>query len=99
MICGGTGQEEAATPEVQSLVEGVKTDIVSKLGSEPAVFQATHFRTQVVAGINYFVRVHIGDDKYIHVRIYKHFSGSVQLHSVKHHDVGGVQADVQLEYF
>ena len=99
MICGGTGQEQAATEDVQNLVDGVKSDIVTKLGSNPAVFQATHFKTQVVAGTNYFVKIHIGEEKFIHVRIYKHFSGSVQLHGVKHHDVGGVQADVQLEYF
>jgi len=76
-----------------------RSEIVAKLGSEPEQFLATHFKTQVVAGTNYFVRIHIGQDKHIHVRIYKHFSGSVQLHGVKHHDVGGVGAGEALEYF
>lgn len=98
-LCGGTGEEKAASDEVQALLESVKAEIVAKLGSEPAQFKATHFKTQVVAGTNYFIRVLIGDDKHVHVRIYKHFSGSVQVHGVKHHDVGGVGADVGLEYF
>ena len=90
-LCGGTGEEKVANDEVQALLESVKAEIVTKLGSEPAQFQATHFKTQVVAGLNYFVRVRIGDAKHIHVRIYKHFSGSVEVH-----DVG---ADIGLEYY
>ena len=98
-LCGGTGDENVATDEVQSLIDSVKAEIVSKIGSEPAQFKATHFKTQIVAGTNFFVRVMIGDDKHIHVRIYKHFSGSVEVHGVKYHDVGGVGADIGLEYF
>ena len=99
MICGGTGDEKVADPEVQAVVDSVKNDIVAKLGSEPEQLTATHYKTQVVAGKNYFVRVHIGQDKHIHVRIYKHFSGTVALHGVKHHDVGGVAASEELAYF
>jgi len=99
MIWGGTGDEKVADPEVQAVVDSVKNDIVGKLGSEPEQLTATHYKTQVVAGKNYFVRVHIGQDKHIHVRIYKHFSGSVALHGVKHHDVGGVAASEELAYF
>ena len=62
-LCGGTGEEKVASEEVQSLLESVKADIVAKLGSEPAQFTATHFKTQVVAGTNYFIRVLLGDDK------------------------------------
>merc|ERR1712227_444256 len=32
-------------------------DIVAKLGSEPEQLTAAHYKTQVVAGKNYFVRV------------------------------------------
>lgn len=99
VLCGGTGDVQEATPEVQALVDQVKDDLVASLGQAPATMHATHFKTQVVAGTNYFVRVHIGDDKHVHVRIYKHFSGSVDLHGVKHGDVGGVGAQEELQYF
>jgi len=84
---------------VQALIDHVKDDLVAALGQSPAKLEATHFKTQVVAGMNYFVRVHIGDDKHVHVRIYKHFSGSIELHGVKHGDVGGVGVQEELNYF
>ena len=96
---GGTGDEKPADNDVQALVDSVKDAVVTKLGSQPPEMRATHYKTQVVAGTNYFVRVHIGDGKHIHLRIYKHFSGTVNLHGVKHHEAGGVAESEQLEYF
>ena len=96
---GGTGDEKPADNDVQALVDSVKDAVVTKLGSQPEEMRATHYKTQVVAGTNYFVRVHIGDGKHIHLRIYKHFSGTVNLHGVKHHEAGGVAESEQLEYF
>ena len=98
-MCGGTGDEQAATAEVQSLVDSVRDGVAAQLGQQPAQLTATHYKSQVVAGTNYFVRVHIGGDKHIHLRIYKHFSGTVALHGVKHHEAGGVGASEGLEYF
>ena len=96
---GGTGDEKPADNDVQALVDSVKDAVVTKLGSQPPEMRATHYKTQVVAGTNYFVRVHIGDGKHIHLRIYKHFSGTVNLHGVKHHEAGGVAESEQLDYF
>ena len=99
MMPGGTGDEKPADNDVQALVDSVKDAVVTKLGSQPPEMRATHYKTQVVAGMNYFVRVHIGDGKHIHLRIYKHFSGTVNLHEVMHHGAGGVAESEQLEYF
>ena len=99
MLCGGPSDEKPADENVQTLVDTVKDAVVTKLGSQPAEMRATHFLTQVVAGTNYFVRVHIGEGKHIHLRIYKHFSGTVTLHGVKHHEAGGVAESEQLGYF
>ena len=99
MMPGGTGDEKPADNDVQALVDTVKDAVITMLGSQPPEMRATHFLTQVVAGINYFVRVHIGEGKHIHLRIYKHFSGTVNLHGVKHHEAGGVAESEQLEYF
>ena len=99
MRCGGPSDEKLADENVQTLVDSVKDAVVTKLGSAPPEMRATHFLTQVVAGTNYFVRVHIGDGNHIHLRIYKHFSGTVTLHGVKHHEAGGVAETEKLEYF
>lgn len=42
-----------------------------KEGRKFEVFQATEFKSQVVAGINYFVKVHVGNDEFLHLRIFK----------------------------
>ena len=97
MLCGGTGEEREVTVEVEQLLEAVRPDIVAVLGISPPVLQATHFKTQVVAGTNYFVRVCVGSEKHVHVRIFKHFSGSVELQGVQHKD--GVGAGEPLLYF
>ena len=94
----GSGEDEKrADEEIQALVDNVKEAVVTKLGFQPPEMTATHFVTQ--ADTNLFVRVHIGDRKHIHLRIYKHFSGTISLHGVKHHEAGGVAESEQLEYF
>ncbi len=37
---------------------------------------------QVVAGMNFFVKVHIGDERFVHVRIYRDLRDNVSLHGV-----------------
>ena len=57
-ICGGiSGQDKPATPEVQQLVEQVKSQIAGKANATYEVFEAVAYRTQVVAGLNYFIKV------------------------------------------
>ena len=99
MKCGGPSDEKAADGEVQTLVDNVKEAVVTKLGFQPPEMTATHFLTQADTNTNYFVRVHIGDGKHIHLRINKHFSGTVSLHGVKHHEARGVAESEQLECF
>ena len=46
-------------------------------------FLNSHFPFKVVAGSNYFVKIHVGDEVYVHARIYVHFSGDTSLHSIQ----------------
>jgi len=97
MICGGTGEAKEATAEVQELVNGLRSELEKEeVGSTMAagILEATHFKTQVVAGTNYFVRVRDSSGSHFHLRIYKHFSGSVQLSGVK-----CAQEEEELVYF
>ena len=50
---------------------------------------------QVVAGTNFFVKVHVGDDKHVHLRIYRDLQGHVFLHG---HQVDKSHED-SIEYF
>ncbi|CAE8591676.1 unnamed protein product [Polarella glacialis] len=73
---GGISGGQDATPEVQALCDKVKSDAVAALASkdsnlEVTEFKAISFATQVVAGINYVVKLEIGAGKYAHLCIFE----------------------------
>ena len=66
MMCGGASDIKAANEEIQALVEALRDDLEGKAGRVFTEVTAIHFKQQVVAGMNYFVKVHTGEEKYIH---------------------------------
>ena len=59
-ICGGINeQDKEATQEVHDLIKKVQESVHSKLNATFNVFEAVSYRTQVVAGRNYFIKVSI----------------------------------------
>lgn len=57
MVGGISNGDVPATPEVADLVQEVKNQVVGRLNSKVDLFQAVSYRTQIVAGVNYFVKV------------------------------------------
>ncbi|XP_052398454.1 cystatin-B [Carassius gibelio] len=91
--CGGTSEAKDANEEVQKICDEMKSHAEDKAERKFDVFTAISFKTQVVAGRNYFVKVHVGGDDYIHLRIYKslpHAGSKLELDGVQtskaHHD-------------
>jgi len=83
-ICGGTSEPQAASPEVQAICDQLRADLEGKADRKFAEFKAVVVSTQVVAGTNYFVKIHIGNEDYVHARIFKplpHTGEGPQLHS------------------
>ncbi|KAG6923487.1 cystatin B, partial [Chelydra serpentina] len=56
MKCGGVTGPQPATPETQHIVDEVKLQVEEKEGKKFEVFTAVEFKTQLVAGINYFIK-------------------------------------------
>ena len=46
-MCGGTGEVNEATAEVQELVDGVREAVGLEVGEVHTEMKATHFKTQV----------------------------------------------------
>ncbi|KAM8881164.1 cystatin-B-like [Synchiropus picturatus] len=67
----GVGDAKPANEMIQNMCDGLKEHVESKMGINFAEFTAKSYKSQVVAGTNYFVKVHVGGDQYAHLRIHK----------------------------
>ncbi|KAK2910877.1 hypothetical protein QQF64_026452 [Cirrhinus molitorella] len=83
---GGTSEVKQATPDVQKICDEVKHQAEEKAGKKFDVFKATSFTTQVVAGTNYFIKVNVGSNQFVHLRVHKtlpHSGEKLQLHGIQ----------------
>ncbi|KAL5011053.1 hypothetical protein ScPMuIL_013358 [Solemya velum] len=49
---------------------GLRFDVEKAVGREFEEYEAVRFRTQVVVGMNYYVKMRVDNTDYIHIRIY-----------------------------
>ncbi|XP_042227813.1 cystatin-A-like [Homarus americanus] len=84
MLAGGTTETKPPCDEVQQLLIQVKGQVEDKLGREVSQFTLLSYKTQVVAGTNYFAKVDIGEEEVVHMRVYKDLKQNLSLHSIQH---------------
>lgn len=97
-MCGGTSEVKEANDEVQQICNDVKPHAEQKAGKTYDVFTAKSFKTQLVAGTNYFIKVHVGGDDHVHLRVWKKLpcnGGELELSSMQHSKAH----DDPIEYF
>ncbi|XP_026148100.1 cystatin-B [Mastacembelus armatus] len=86
-MCGGTSDEIAADDSVQKICDSVKHLAEKKSGKNYAVFRAKSYKTQPVAGTNYFIKVDVGEEEFVHLRVYKKlpcYGETLELTSMQH---------------
>uniref|UniRef100_A0A023G794 Putative intracellular cystatin n=1 Tax=Amblyomma triste TaxID=251400 RepID=A0A023G794_AMBTT len=83
-LCGGLSEDvKDVDVIVQEVCEKVRSEVEAKLGKKFDEFTPLKYRTQLVNGINYFVKVHVGGGQHIHVRAHKAFQGEVSFAAVQ----------------
>ena len=67
---GSFNNAKEATEEVQTLAKGMKDQVEKQLGQTFDKFDAVVFSTQVVAGTNYLIKVQVGEEKFVHIKVH-----------------------------
>ena len=70
MLCGGFGNARDADDKVKALALEMKPEVEKALGATYGTFEAVKFTTQVVAGTNYKIKVKVGDEQYVHIKVF-----------------------------
>ncbi|XP_063812897.1 cystatin-B-like [Pseudophryne corroboree] len=70
-MVGGLGKSKPADEALQTLCDQVRPEVEAREGRTFSTFTAVECKTQVVSGTNYFIKVQVSDDEFIHVRVHK----------------------------
>jgi cystatin-A/B len=70
MMCGGFGGVKNADDTVVAICNEVKSKVENHLGQNFQTFEPVHYKTQVVAGTNYLIKVRTDSD-FVHVKVHK----------------------------
>ena len=76
---GGLSKIMLKNDDIQKIVNNLKKNIEKKLDQQINKLNVHSYKTQIVAGINYFVKVEIEDNTFIHLKIYKTLDNSSML--------------------
>ncbi|XP_046855598.1 cystatin-B-like [Xenia sp. Carnegie-2017] len=72
-IPGGLGPLQKFNPLIQNLINQVRLDAESEAGHKFDNYLAMSYKSQIVGGTNYFVKVQIGLEKYVHLKVFVPF--------------------------
>lgn len=70
-LAGGWNDQSELSEEQFTLVVSLKEAVETSVGQAFEHFAPIKIRQQVVAGMNYWVKVQVGEAAYIHVKIFR----------------------------
>ncbi len=68
---GGFTEEREMTEDVKAMAIGLKAQIEAKMNATYTTFEPQTFRSQVVAGTNYTIKIKVDGDKVIEAKVFK----------------------------
>ena len=70
MFAGGFGDAQEADEDVKKIATDMKQKVEEELGETFLKFRPVLYTSQVVAGTNYLIKVYVGHQKYIHIKVF-----------------------------
>ncbi|XP_054164226.1 cystatin-A2-like [Oppia nitens] len=92
---GGVGDSKVPDDNVHDICQQIRKQVEDKSGKSFTEFTPVSFKTQVVNGINYFIKVRVSDGQYVHVRSHKAFTGDITFANF----VDNKTLEEEIEYF
>jgi len=83
---GGWSESKDKTAEIQALADKVKPEVEAKTGKTYSQYEVVSYTQQVVAGMNYLVKIKVGDNEFIQAKIFQglpHTGSAVSLTEVQ----------------
>lgn len=70
-MLGGLSEKKPSDSEIESILKNLKSNIEERVNKELLILEGDSYKTQVVAGINYFIKAKIGKDEFIFVKVFR----------------------------
>ncbi|XP_032755171.1 stefin-1-like [Rattus rattus] len=85
MLLGGLSEAKTATPEIQKIADKVRPQLEENTNEKYEKFEAVEYKTQFVAGQNYFIKMDVGCRGFLHIKVFSAHSGKddLELHGYR----------------
>ena len=70
-LVGGLSELKKKDEHIQNIVNAMKLKIEEKIGKEVVEFECVSYKTQVVSGTNYFIRLTFGNKEYLDIKVFR----------------------------
>ncbi|XP_028608119.1 stefin-3-like [Grammomys surdaster] len=74
MSLGGLSETKPATPDIQEIADKVRPQLEEKTNEKYEKFKAVEYKSQVVAGLIHFIKVDVGHDCFLHIKVFSGLS-------------------------
>lgn len=96
MQSGGLSTPRHADVLVRRLLEQARPQMQNRMPQEELDhLEPVLYITQVVNGINYFIKAHVGRGNYVHLKLYENLMGEVTFENFAHN----LSEDSELKWF
>ena len=88
MMCGGHSNLKTPDAEDHEEFNSWKPAVEAACGETYATFEVVGYTSQVVAGTNFQLKIHVGDQKYVHAKVFRPLPHTGNPASVSNHKTG-----------